>query len=565
MRFVFRTALKKNRVFLLLIGLWIAVQAFQLDSLWSVIDDDVAQYLLHARTLTLEGKYNPTQFIYYFGATNTPLSTQPGFPLILLPLIRVFGINLWILKLLMIITAFFSGLLIKKRFTEWFHEEKWGVAAAGFFYFSMTTIVYTRMVYTEWPYFLCSLCILGFAGNGENEMPYWKYGVLGFGLAVLFLIRSVGISLLLAAVAVAIQAIVRDRTHRKHTAFGTVLLVLAFMAVQEGALLLVRPQSGPGYFDFIMAKSLMFPVDGKASFWDLIRRLPVNVYYFSRTMASFFLGRCWHEAAVFLFPQCTALIRGIVTVLGVLFSAAIVTGFFKKILSRPALMDYYFLFYILVISLAWINIEEYRYLMVLFPFLLYYFIVGGRFVFEKIAHFRIGDQPGFILISVFLCIAILHSGVEVVRYRHPPRIIREKIDFFNQSVEWLKSLMRPEEILVTENPCWHILVTNARVTSSLKTKNEEMGYQYLRKFPNLLVVCNEYLEMDRICIRRVIDTYPEQFELLKKFGEIAIYRMQPHCEEGSILKRVSVFQDPACPGRSISFSREYPDFPQVFR
>jgi len=87
-----------NKVLIILSLLWIGFQLVQLDNSWTRMDDD-AHFLLHARSLVVNHLYNDPHFVYMDQVDYIPKNTSPGWPLMLVPIIFLFGTDILILKI----------------------------------------------------------------------------------------------------------------------------------------------------------------------------------------------------------------------------------------------------------------------------------------------------------------------------------------------------------------------------------------------------------------------------------------------------------------------------------
>ena len=336
-----KESLNKNWCLYIFIILWLILQAVQLDGEWSLLDNDVAQYILHAKSLIDNGQYNSDNFIFIYGATNSPLSAQPGMPLILVPFLFIFGYNLLVMKLLIIGLALLSGILLKRYLQIKLGNKALSVLLTGIYFFSMTTIVYTRIIYSEWPYLLLSLLILYMLidENFYTKSPF-KFVIIGICLSLAYLFRSVAFSLYLAVVVVIVHSIFIKYENWRGVTLRLGLLIFSSFIIYLGTVLFLQMEKGEGYLDFVLAKDLFFLLDGKASFGDILLRIPINGLYYVKNFAPLILGRNWHELLNYYFTGYADLINGIVFLGGGAFFIITIIGFFKKILWKPTVLEY---------------------------------------------------------------------------------------------------------------------------------------------------------------------------------------------------------------------------------
>jgi hypothetical protein len=151
--------------------------------------DDFAQYVLNAKNI-LEGKSYTAGIML-----DNPTSSPPGFPLLLAPILKVFGLNFIALKSLNIVFWFLSIFVLFQIFKR----------VGGDFFAGLTTLIlsfssyffiYKQNVLTDFP-FLFFVCLSIFLLNCSIELKNFILAL--FVMSVAVWVRSAGGILFLAA------------------------------------------------------------------------------------------------------------------------------------------------------------------------------------------------------------------------------------------------------------------------------------------------------------------------------------------------------------------------------
>ncbi len=196
---------------------------------------DFALYLAHAQALVQGRAYGDTFFVYNpANAIMSPAAYPPGLPLLLAPLVAVFGLEAAPVKLAML-AAVLAMLWLLHRLAEPTLGPRWSavlVLAAGLSpaILMRRDAVGSDIVFTAW----CFLALLGARG---------RPALLGIGVAMAILTRSIGIVL---AVALALDLAFRAGPMRRRLA--PALLAGVAVAVVGTLALRVDNATYAGYF-----------------------------------------------------------------------------------------------------------------------------------------------------------------------------------------------------------------------------------------------------------------------------------------------------------------------------
>ena len=157
--------------------------------------EDFSQYILSATNL-LQGKPYASGIMF-----ESPFSYPPGFSILLMPFLKIFGVNFPILKSLNIL-FWFAGIVCWYIMFRQRLGEGWAVLGGILLAFSSHFFTFKQNIVSDTPFFFfASACLLFFSNYEKSEnaadQRKWLVGALCF-MAFAFLIRSIGLSLFLA-------------------------------------------------------------------------------------------------------------------------------------------------------------------------------------------------------------------------------------------------------------------------------------------------------------------------------------------------------------------------------
>ncbi len=205
---------------------------------------DFALYLAHAQAMVQGRGYADTGFVFNpANAIMSPAAYPPGLPLLLAPVVAVFGLDGTAVKLLML-AALLAMLWGLHRLAEPTLGPRWSavlVLAAGLSPAILMRLdaVGSDIVFAAW----CYLALLGARG---------RPALLGIGVALAILTRSIGIVL---AVALAVDLLFRPGPMRRRLA--PALLAGVAVALLGTLWLRVDNATYAGYFERLSATGLV--------------------------------------------------------------------------------------------------------------------------------------------------------------------------------------------------------------------------------------------------------------------------------------------------------------------
>lgn len=501
-------------------ALWILLQVIQWDSTWSRMDDDAA-YILHARSLVENHQYNDPNFVYSARAHFVPLSTLPGWPLMLTPIVAIFGVHLGVMKLLIILIAIAFGGVIYRLLRDKVDDGQISLLVTASILFSMTTIVFSRVIYSEWPFMLLSIgfIILFLRREDRDDFAFWA--AMGVLLGVTLLLRSVAYALVLSAIVMMILEGIKNIRRRKSILKNGIILVITAIIVSQGVTIAVQPQKGAGYKEQILARDLKYPSDGQATVNDLVKRVYHNGRAVVSKMVPLLLGRTWHEGLMQTSPRLNQWVGVGLTILGGLLTFLVLVGLIRQLMIKPSIIEFYIILFLGMNALFWLYTEVYRYLMPIVPFLFYYLWQGGEWIFNR---FNTDEKRRYaILIGALWFVVganVIQAGAEVVRYRWSENGMAANL----RAVQFLKENTDDDELIIADDSRWWALEVSKPVTTFLNTRQRDEAYQFIAGIPNAILVVDSTRQLQRTGLIPVIEAHPEKFQHIIDIEHLTIYR-----------------------------------------
>ena len=162
--------------------------------------DDWAQYVNHARNLATGRAYSDTGYIFNPDAPHVgPPSYSPGLPLLLAPIVRVWGLDVIPLKS---VSLACMAAAILMTFVLFRNPLGAGAAAGASFLFGLHELSWSLRDYiaSEPPYILCTLVSLYFASRTVHMRSITTGLLCGLFAYAAFAIRPIGVTLIIAVI-----------------------------------------------------------------------------------------------------------------------------------------------------------------------------------------------------------------------------------------------------------------------------------------------------------------------------------------------------------------------------
>jgi hypothetical protein len=498
---------------LVLAGLALILYALALNSLLYGWGDD-AHYMIVAHAVSSGDGLRDVMFP---AEPHFPYPI-PLFPLVLSPLVAVFGLDLTPPKLLVLATGV-GAVYATYRLFRTRVEEPIAIAVAAMVAVSPQVVSFTHQVMTEVPYLLVSLLTLMAVERYAAPSARWRSPALALAagsLIVALLVRSIAIALLAAAVAYLVLEGGGDRRARLTKAAAVAGLCLAaWFAVNYSTLghipygdeLRGGASAQQGTDDARLVNRVRSNVDG------YVDAIPETISY-----------------RLFVRPS------GVGGALGLLVIAA---GFVAAARRRRTVVEYYFLAYLAVL-LAYPPANSgnlRRYLIPLIPFLVFYFALGVRWAVTALRLRRpvvAGGAPG---VAVTIAVLALFGAANlfetarasVLRVRPEMFDFRQYTDFDSTwtVARWAGSNTPANSLVSTQDPYGFYFWSQRQVTWHPSVPPGAGGDAVAR---DLVADDVDYVAVDRSQHRpfaAFLERHPDAFVRVYSSRASALYQVRP--------------------------------------
>ncbi len=380
----------------------------------------------------------------------------PGYPVLMAPLLAIFGRNFVVLKLLSVAFTVSSVLVFCVLSKERAGPPLW-LAMSLAFAASPVVVDYSHWLLSEAPFLFFTLLALLFLQRDTAEEDIGKYFWLSiFAIVATFYIRSVGIVFIGAG---SLFYLIKRRW-RKCLYYNVVGAALSLPWLIRNQLL---QGSATPYIEEFLLRSIYEPEAGYHGLWGMIGRLFTNLsIYSAREMPRVLAGSnsLW---------STTVPMKGLSLVL----CGFMVTGFLYVARKRLGVAEIYFALSCLAILLFEEVVSDVRYLMPLVPLMLFYISDGLTLAAEKFTSLRNHAAPAVAMMALIATIGISSQlarapqNMEMIgRYRAGDRFAGYAPNWrsFFEASDWV-SANTPEDAVVTvRKPRLFHLWTGRKIT-----------------------------------------------------------------------------------------------------
>lgn len=364
------------------------VATLYLSSINSYLDvwGDDANFILLSKGMLTEHRYCiPT-------CPNPPPYDQFPFifPIMLIPIVAIFGYNFMVMKLLITCIAIGSVWLVYKLFCP-IVGERIAILLMILTGFSAHIGQFSHKVMSELPYLLFTLGGLIYLHKYQREVTWRsKNGLIaGVLITVAYFTRSIGLSLAIAAVIyLLIEGIRRSnwKLNLKKAIVIGVLFIIPFL-LWEVRSYLVTCGNPPEYARYFFMRDPYTPDLGTINLTDMLERIHENFTYY---MGAF------SEAT---FNVLYRKLVGNWIIYNFIFYI-ICMGLIYCLIRQRTAIEYVTLAYMLIIyTWPW---SGSRFIVPVIPFAIYYFIVGVGVILFQIARIRYKSLRVLAILPLFL-------------------------------------------------------------------------------------------------------------------------------------------------------------------
>ena len=445
-----------------------------------------------------------------------PINTKypPIFPLLLAPFIAYFKYNFLALKIVIFIFSIVSLFLTYFLFKN--IGDKWtGAVIFAFTATSSGIVFYAESILTEIPYLCFSLLALLYIHKiyGEGGQPRWySLALILVLIPVTYLTRPVGFALIAAISIYLLLDVSGTPWHRarRAIAIGVVVSVPALIWIlwtnhQEN----INPHLKP-YLSLVSPSSTEVLI-------PKFERIGTNL-----TRYGSHLGRIpWPGATIW--PNDPPFICHVITIL-------VAVGFLRCALGRRTIVEYYVVFYILIIAILWGSRPQ-RYLVPLIPMIWYYLWMSlciwpsknFRFNWMHPSSWQLAPMLSITLLAAALFGSTFTMVVGNIVHRGEGgyyNVVGESL--YTEIAPWVNSQTSPNSVFMWSKPALRYLATG-RESVRMPWKSGK-AWEYLIKGNVEYVVVDSFSNRSQQTILPILRKYPNYFVLAYENNASKVYR-----------------------------------------
>ncbi len=450
------------------------------------------------------------------------------FPLMLFPVIKLFSLDFLIMRLLMIVltlgSLYLAYILFKKCC-----DKTTAFAIILLTGFSSTLLHMSTWVLSEIPYMFFSLFSLYFFVDYSKEQKFLsKAGLLSliFLLLALFT-RTIGIALLLAFLCYLIferkeNMLPMFNLKKAVIIFSIVVIPLSLWSYRSHTINQCYPFQPEyrGVLNYQKEFFLKTPDDINSeliSSKDFIIRTKNNIEIYAYTITKIIL------------KQMDSLFIRVFVLMIFLY------GFVLCFIKRRSILEYYFIFYLLVCILWWFSLTPERFLAPVIPFIFYYFFTGFhnsvRLCSNTIFNVKTDRTKQIVRLILGLCVFSLIATnfsfnpndlkAERTKQFHPPELVSEVFSAIN----WIQNNTPQDSLIMSSRAPWVVMFTDRKtLTWPLFMPVQSVVESIVRNRVDYIVISLIHPEI-YLLLHDFVTTHTEHFLLVFSIGETAIYRV----------------------------------------
>jgi len=408
---------------------------------------DSATYIMLGKSLVTGKGFK------YMGIPHTKYPFM--FPLMLAPIVGIFGLDFFLMRLLIVLTGMGSiGL------TFWIFRREFGYAF-GFGIATIAAVSYplifecTRIL-SDVPYMFLSLLSMVFMMRYIKDSCWSnKYGYISVTLLLAsFFTRYVGLSLFASFI---IYLILEKKGEisikiKKIAVICIIFLIPVSAWISRGAIIRLINPHPRDLREFLSYEKELVVVDASnprsqvVDLTSLVSRLKFNSQYYQDLTMDIILGK----------DKNSKTLSHIIT-------AVILCGFVYSLIRWRRIFDYYVFFYILI-YIFWTSLQGTRFLVPIIPFLFYYFI-RVIFLIIDLLRYIIGIMIRQIkrlnyhfclewVFMSFLVVIVIYlnwaSDKDIIQNeRRNPYYTGSTANYFD-AIDWIKINTDPDAVVITD-------------------------------------------------------------------------------------------------------------------
>jgi 4-amino-4-deoxy-L-arabinose transferase-like glycosyltransferase len=438
---------------------------------------DNAQYMILAKSLiTFQGYKEISD-----PAMPDHVKLPPVFPLMLAPLVGLFGFNLPILKVFMLIISlatFISLYLLLKQYVK----EYLALGVTCLTIFSFEIFHWSNDIMSEMPFMLFTFLALYYYKK-EN---FWNMCV---SVILACLTRTSGIVL---AGAIVLSLLLRKEVKTAIKAAIVIAIPNAVWMIRN--LLTGNPES---YLKYLLYIDPYQPSLGFLPVMELVNRAATGMYFYFGE-APLFIST--HRAIFETIPWLSTIIFGIVA-LGALILLI------KKTDPTPIYILATFIFFYFW---PWTTI---RFLVPIAPFFILFFIMGIKSLIKMATKDKKAIRLILMAIMILLLVVQFPPFIDKFNQLRNPKA-EESMALMEVVAKWSANNTNTTETFIVRKPYNYYIWSDRRSSSYPYTYDEKVMFDYLVSFDYVYV--DSYSQTTNMFIEPIISSYPEVF--VKDYG-----------------------------------------------
>jgi len=430
--------------------------------------DDFAQYIHQAGNIVHGIPQSETGYV--FNKLNPgigPKAYPIGFPLMLAPVYAIAGNNMTAFTVFISLIYIILGILLLIFYRQYF---SWITALVLVFIFlyNPQMLIFKREVMSDIPF--AALLVFNFiiyykARAGDLK----QYFALGLLIGFMLVVRPVGIVFVAAIVMEQFLSLV----YRK--------ISVSDFTIHTGTLILI-----PVLF-YVTINALLFKVPSDGSIRDYL------VYYFSGNFIQIIPGNLVHYIEVFryMYAPEAGVLNAFSLLLGSVIVAMTLLGFVKRIFQGPEVLEWFFIFY-LILLLGYLNNDSaFRFMVPLVFISLFYAATGLKTIqlLPQIPGWKKALSIGFLIMLLFIpgLISIIRSGDNTIE--GPQQ--KTAVETFN----YMSKNVPADAVVVFAKPRALALYAGCRSMADPRTKDPTLFHnQIMEANATYLLLCNQLTE-----------------------------------------------------------------------
>jgi hypothetical protein len=441
--------------------------------------DDFGLYVQHARNVVEGRDYHDTGYVYNPAfASLSPRSYPPVFPVLLAPVYRCFGLDLWAMKAELVL---FFVLFLGAVYLGFRRDLPRSALLAGLVLLGLNPYLwdYKDRLLSEIPFLLFTYLGLHFIGRAHEEDRPWLRRLPDALLAgaCIYLAagtRSVGVVLVPCLV---LHGLLRERRLFSPATFAALAVFAGGTVVQHAFL-----RFDGSYLDQLVFDPRLFARNGVS----LVKAMGL------------FVGNGYSN--------------GLRVLLFATLSVFALAGFTARVRERLGPYELFALFYGMAIVVWPCSEWNQRFLLPLFPLFVIYTLRG---VWLTARPLRVG-----LAVAVLMSYAGQYTQMDFGRLREgigKP----ETVALF----DFIRDETGAADVFVFPKPRALALFTGRKASALHKPASDGELWSYLEKIDARFVIVSPRFDENHGVLRPFVDRYPEQFEEVFANADFVVYRV----------------------------------------